>query len=187
MRRPVIYVHGYGSNGQTQTAVNMRPILAQFLNFDLVSPTYNGSDPLKALAELEACVEQLRDQSPIIMGTSLGGFFANVLARKLDLPAVLVNPVRHPSKSLHKYGEGPEVLAGYQHLEAYEESLPHHPFRFVVLGAKDDVVDPHTNGALLTDNAQIVWLDMGHRLEPDFYSAVTGLLQDFTKQPGQSS
>lgn len=173
--RPVIYVHGYGSTGETDTAKNLRRIVEG--EFEVISPTYNCSDPLGARAALEDLLLSLKDRSPIIVGTSLGGFFANVLARRGNIPAVLVNPALKPSASLHKYGESAEVLAGYLEVEEDEQAQTALPARFVVLGERDDVVDPHKNGALLTGNVQPVWVDMGHRIEPAFYETIAGLVR----------
>jgi predicted esterase len=37
MSQPVIYVHGYGSSGNTDTAINLRRILGE--GFEVISPT----------------------------------------------------------------------------------------------------------------------------------------------------
>jgi predicted esterase YcpF (UPF0227 family) len=173
--RPVIYFHGYGSTGNTDTAKNLRAILAG--EFDVISPTYDCSDPLAARDQLQALVAGFGPDKPILVGTSLGGFFANLMSRLCDLPAVVVNPSLRPSGSLHKYGEDATALAGYQALEAQEHAQPARPPRIVVLGTRDDVVDPHANGAQLTGNTDTVWLNMGHRIAPEFYGVIAELVR----------
>jgi predicted esterase YcpF (UPF0227 family) len=173
--RPVIYVHGYGSTGNTETAKNLR---ATFVgDFDVISPTYDCSNPRAARDQLTSLVESLKQDKPIIVGTSLGGFFANLVARLCDIPVIAVNPSTQPSGSLHKYGENAEALAGYQELEEQERSQETLPRRIVILGSRDDVVNPHTNGARLTGNTETVWLDMGHRIEPVFYGTIANFVR----------
>lgn len=173
----VVYIHGYGSSGNTDTAINLRRILGP--NFKLVSPTYDGSQPLGAASILEKTIGDLT--SPILVGTSLGGFFTNYLALVSNLPAVIVNPSLRPSASLHKYGELPKVLAGYKHLEALAESALFRPSRVVVVGMLDDVVDPRTNGLLLREGVSTVMLNMGHRIDPAFYGTIAGLVQELAE------
>jgi predicted esterase YcpF (UPF0227 family) len=173
--RPVIYIHGYGSSGQTDTAVNLRSILAN--EFELIAPTYDGSRPDMAMAILETTFQLLQSRSPIIVGTSLGGFFANALSRRFNAPSIIVNPSTKPSTSLHKYGEDAKSLASYERFEAQIDAQPHRPSRVVVLGSRDNVVDPRTNGLLLKDNTETVWLDMGHRIEPAFYGTIAALVR----------
>lgn len=178
--RPVIYIHGYGSSGLTETATNLRRVLAN--EFEVISPTYDGSKPDHSMAVLEVCFQLLRARSPILVGTSLGGFFANALSRKFDVPAVIVNPSIQPSGSLHKYGEDAKVLAAYQSLEAQERARLNEPRRVVVLGSRDEVVDPRTNGMLLKGNTETVWVDMGHRIEPAFYGTIADLVRGLASQ-----
>ena len=173
--RPVIYVHGYGSTGNTETAKNLRAVLAG--EFEVMSPTYNCSDPLAARNQLVALVDSVKEHRPIIVGTSLGGFFANLVSRLCAIPVVAVNPAMQPSASLHKYGENDIALAGYKALEDEEQAQAVQPQRVVVLGSRDDVVNPHDNGAQLTANTETVWLDMGHRIEPAFYGTIAELIR----------
>lgn len=178
MSQPVIYVHGYGSSGNTETAVNLRRILGE--GFDVISPTYDGSKPLEAASMFEALLAGL--DAPIVVGTSLGGFFSNYLALTANVPAVIVNPTLQPSVSLHNYGENARVLAGYKHLEALTAQTRHRPTRIVVVGIRDDVVDPRTNGLLLKEEATTVMLDMGHRIEPAFYQTIAELVRKLAPQ-----
>lgn len=178
--RPVIYIHGYGSSGLSETAQNLKRILVK--EFQVAAPTYDASHPDMAMAILESTFQLLEARSPIVVGTSLGGFFANALSRRFNVPAIIVNPSTKPSASLHKYGESEKVLAAYQRFEAQVEAGPHRPPRVVVLGSRDDVVDPRTNGLLLKENTETVWLDMGHRIEPAFYETIAALIRGAASQ-----
>lgn len=173
MTRPIIYVHGYGSSGNTDTAVNLRRILGN--DHTVISPSYDGSKPVEAARLLEDLVAQHAAEKPVVVGTSLGGFFANFLALTAGVDAVIVNPTLTPSSSLVKYGESLEVLTAYKELQARAAAAPHKPQRVVVVGMRDDVVDPHTNGLQLKDVSSTVMLEMGHRIEPAFYGTIADL------------
>jgi predicted esterase YcpF (UPF0227 family) len=181
MTQLVLYLHGYGSTGDTDTAVNLRRALAD--DFTVLSPSYDGSDPVAAALQLEALMVTHASAAPVLIGTSLGGFFANYLARVCNVRAVLINPALAPSSSLHKHGENAATLAGYQQLEAAEKVQVHRPARVVVIGLRDDVVDPRTNGLLLKDDVQTVMLDMGHRVEPAYVETIAGLARQLAAMP----
>lgn len=175
MKRPVFYIHGYGSSGNSETVVNLRRMLDD--EFELIAPTYSGSAPLEAAKELETLYAKHAGANPIIVGTSLGGFFANYLSRVTNAPSVIVNPSIRPSASLNKYGEPAEVLAGYAELEAFEAQQTNKSNRIIVLGLLDDVVDPATNGLKLAGETTVVMLRMGHRIEPAFYGTIASLVR----------
>ena len=178
MVQKVIYFHGYGSNGNTDTAKNLRSALGA--DFDVVSPSYNGSLPAEAARALQ-CV-CLRDTAahPILVGTSLGGFFANYFSRTLGLPAVIINPSLTPSVSLKKYGEHPDVSNAYAALEAAERRCTTRPARIVILGMQDEVLDHAKNGLLLKDVAQIVQIPMGHRVDAAQIGVVADAVRSLT-------
>jgi len=107
-------------------------------------------DPEKALALLEASV-QACGTAPGLIGSSLGGFYANVLAARHGLRAVLVNPAVHPHVLLGQYlgqlsnyhtGEAAELR--HEHIAVLErlEVRPPYPERlWVLLESGDDTLD----------------------------------------------
>ena len=178
MSKKVLYLHGYGSTGETDTAKNLRIFLSP--EFELISPTYDCSNPRLAASQLTSVMESLDSSNIVVVGTSLGGFFANYLSRQRSIPAVLVNPSLHPSKSLAKYGESEEALAGYAELEAAAGYRTATCRRIVVLGMEDTVLDHKENGLQLTD-AAVVALKMGHRISPEYYTTIAGLIRELAQ------
>ena len=170
MQNIAIYLHGYGSNGNTDTAKGLRALLAETCK--VISPTYDWSKPQAAAAGLADLYRAHGADRPVLVGTSLGGFYANYLSRMLEAPAVIVNPALYPSTSLAKYGESAETLAGYAELERQEAALRSKPNRIVVLGSHDELLDHTKNGLLLQDDAAVEWLNMGHRIDPTCYEAI---------------
>lgn len=107
-------------------------------------------DPEAALALLEQCLQQFA-QPPGLVGSSLGGFYANVLAARHGLPAVLINPAVHPHRLLRDYvgvqenyhtGVAAEVKP--EHFDFLErvEIAPRFPERIrVLLETGDETLD----------------------------------------------
>ena len=164
MVQKVLYIHGYGSNGNTETAKNLRAALGP--DFDVVSPSYDGSSPGTAAFMLQATCLKSFPNKPIVVGTSLGGFFANYLSRALHLSGVIINPSLHPSTSLQKYGESADTLDTYAALEAAEQRFISSPSRIVILGTQDDILDHAKNGLMLEHEAEVILVPMGHRVDP---------------------
>lgn len=185
MNNQVIYIHGYGSNGNSETASGLRKHLDG--QFEVKSPSYSWTKPLEALSGLEALFKLSAPNRPVIVGSSLGGFYANVLARSLNTPAILINPSLYPSKSLGKYGEGETTLREYAELEKKEASMAAKPERVVVLGMNDEVLDHRQNGLLLKDSVRTVLLNMGHRVQPEYYPMIARLVETIARKDMYSS
>ena len=94
-----------------------------------------------------------------IIGSSFGGFLGFWLAEKHGLPCLLFNP----------------ALAISAEME-HEEISNNCPARMVVLGEKDDVVDPQVTAGLLREHQgdrcseRVVWCnELGHRIDTDTF------------------
>lgn len=60
------------------------------------------NDPLAAIEGLEAWVEQ-RDAPVVLVGSSLGGYYATWLAEKYQCKALLINPAVLPCQRFEQY------------------------------------------------------------------------------------
>ncbi|MGQ4275570.1 YqiA/YcfP family alpha/beta fold hydrolase [Pseudidiomarina sp. E22-M8] len=100
----IVFIHGFGSNGFGNKAQAMREYCERH-NLAFLAPSLSHI-PTLALQTLEELIEQLSplayDHQLCLMGSSLGGFYAQVLAHKYQLPVVLVNPSMHAGKSLRR-------------------------------------------------------------------------------------
>ncbi len=88
-----------------------------------------------------------------VMGSSLGGFYAHVLARQIGCPVVLLNPAVHPSRDLASHiGEHPAWHDPSQRIHfdaAYIDELwalehtpqTHNPPCLAVIAKGDEVLD----------------------------------------------
>jgi predicted esterase YcpF (UPF0227 family) len=104
--RRLIYLHGFRSSPQSAKARMMaRWMAAQRPDVQWVCPQLPAS-PRAAVALAEASLEP----GTALIGSSLGGFYATVLAERHGLPAVLLNPAIDPARDL---ADHVGTLAGY--------------------------------------------------------------------------
>ncbi|WP_237057189.1 YqiA/YcfP family alpha/beta fold hydrolase [Microbulbifer sediminum] len=99
----LLYLHGFLSSPQSykcrlleEWLVRERPHIS--FRAPLVSP-----HPAVASAELEAIVDECKDATIGLVGSSMGGFYASLLAERHGLRAVVVNPAVHPARFMPAY------------------------------------------------------------------------------------
>lgn len=105
MTAPVIvFIHGFGSNGFGSKAQATRDYCRRHkIPFFAPSLSHIPALALQTLQELIEQLPMLTDKHRIcLMGSSLGGFYAQILALQYDLPVVLINPSMHAAKSLQR-------------------------------------------------------------------------------------
>ena len=79
------------------------------------------------------------DKDIILMGSSMGGFYANFLANKLRVPCALFNPVINPQqvfKKLNCAELSDEIIKSYT--VQTDSVVP----RLVVVGLNDNILEP---------------------------------------------
>ena len=97
-----IYLHGFNSGGASSKAAQLRNMLAPV---PLLAPTYAAHKAADAVNFLRGYIAgALRDQAPgsplVLIGSSLGGHYAQYLAREFGAGIVLINPSIHPDQTL---------------------------------------------------------------------------------------
>ena len=108
---------------------------------------------------------------PIIVASSLGGWFAERLQRHVPCDLILWNPSLHPD--LTKYG----MTVKYDAIEAVDRSTP----RTVFLGELDDVVNmdyAYYAYSIYKNKARINILKEGHRMSEAGLIAVSNAIED---------
>lgn len=146
----LIYIHGFNSSPASLKARELVAACARLgLAAQLRVPALHH-DPRRAIAQLEA--EIARAVRPVLVGSSLGGYYATFLAERHGLRALLINPAvrvqRHfaaylgPQQNFHS-GERWELTAAHvAALAALEVPPPQDPTRFVVwLQSGDETLD----------------------------------------------
>lgn len=157
----ILYIHGFLSSPQSSKALQMQAFARQHAGLRLQIPALPVS-PAAALDILEELVGRSATP-PGLIGSSLGGFYANILAARHSLRAVLLNPAVHPHRLLAAYaGEQRNYHTGvaaevrpehFRLLESLEIRPPHPEQLLVLLETGDETLD--------------------YRLAEDFYAACT--------------
>ena len=112
-----IYLHGFLSSPQSAKAQQLvQFIQSQNLPIDYRVPELL-EEPHLALAEAEKAIQQARAENNVVglIGSSMGGFYATVLAERYAVRAVLINPSVLPHLRFHDYihGAGGEMMNPY--------------------------------------------------------------------------
>ncbi len=80
----ILYLHGFNSGSASPKAALMRAA-CEHLSLPCVTPQLPHR-PDRALAVAEACLDEL-GMAPMVVGSSMGGFLATLVAERHDLPA----------------------------------------------------------------------------------------------------
>ncbi|WP_341893313.1 YqiA/YcfP family alpha/beta fold hydrolase [Variovorax sp. YR752] len=106
MRKPVthlLYLHGFRSSPQSAKARRMAEwVRTQRSDLHWWCPQLPPS-PREAMAMVFDQIAAWPADRMAVIGSSLGGFYASVVAERFGCPAVLLNPAVHPARDLQKY------------------------------------------------------------------------------------
>lgn len=97
----ILYLHGLNSSPLSRKASQLTAALARLgLSASLRVPAMHHH-PRQAIAELERQISELG--RPLLVGSSLGGYYATYLAERHDLKALLINPAVTPHSRFDGY------------------------------------------------------------------------------------
>lgn len=89
----IIYIHGFGSSGKGKKAQLFKE---HYKNEEFYAPSLPYIPEL-AICNLEEMIENnIQRDKIVLIGSSLGGFYAMYLSQKYKLKAVLINPAADP-------------------------------------------------------------------------------------------
>lgn len=192
----ILYLHGFRSAPTSFKAQLMaQAVSIAVSNPDLshhwACPALPASPALAlALALVEAQKLAAQSQRPInaltIIGSSLGGFYATVLAERLGCKAVLLNPAVHAPRDLatqvgtHQQYHSDEP---FHFLPAYVDELQNmapgqitEPHRYLLIAATgDEVLDWREMRDFFAGSAQIIVQGSDHGLS-DFATHIPAVL-----------
>ncbi len=118
----VVYLHGFASSSQSEKALLTADYFARELpQHQLLVPDLPYT-PSEAMAYLQALLQGRRPDA--LIGSSLGGFLATVLAEQYQCHAALINPAVRPHLLLAKHLGRYFHPVRQQHYDVTDEHLP---------------------------------------------------------------
>lgn len=183
----LLYLHGFRSSPQSVKSRRMLGWLAEHRPDVTTWCPQLPPSPAEALAMVEAGITDWPRDRMVVVGSSLGGFYATCVAERHGCPAVLLNPAVDPARDLAKYiGEqtafhDPAERFFFRaefidQLRALTVAAISRPQRYLALIAKgDEVLDWREMSARYPGAQQIV-LEGGDHAISDFDDHLPSLL-----------
>ena len=164
----LIYLHGFRSDNKSSKVDELKQM---FPDWKVKSPKYQPHNPKaaeKSLTEFFNSAEM--NDEIIVIGTSLGGFWARWCAAQFGCKALLINPSIEPWKippgQYSNYKDGSTFEVTEEMLSSFKD-FENNDGQFVVVLAKDDELLPaaHTKKYFLSKGInQIIEFETGgHR------------------------
>lgn len=144
MPAPLVYIHGFRSSPLSEKSRAFKRIFT-----DITLATYDTLHPEVGSRQLDTIVGKLK--SPVLVGSSLGGFWAFQLAKKYALSCLLLNPCMTPEATLrpdvglvtNMYTGEQGVMTEADLLKYDDYRVPGEPAACVVLHEKGDALIPY--------------------------------------------
>jgi predicted esterase YcpF (UPF0227 family) len=101
--KTIVYLHGFISSPQSRKATMLGDYVRNCVEgIGYVVPALDHR-PRRAIAQIEAACRDLAAADITFVGSSLGGFYATVMAERSGSRAALLNPAVHPASHFHRY------------------------------------------------------------------------------------
>ena len=92
----LVYLPGFNSSPLSEKSHQLRQEFGE-----LHCAEYDSWHPDRAAQQLQSLLRPMLADAPLLIGSSLGGFWAYHLAAQHGLRCVLINPCMQPERSLH--------------------------------------------------------------------------------------
>ncbi|MBQ1433074.1 MAG: hypothetical protein IIZ09_08270 [Ruminococcus sp.] len=152
----VLNIHGY--HGTPQNAAYGALVSNGF--DDVITPEidYDAKTPETVLDEL--CNIVTENKIGLLVGTSLGGFFAAVLSARTQLPVILINPCLMPFLHLPELGYNDEITP-FIPMFGTLDKLDINKVSCIV-GDDDEIISTHAFTEKLLNNPRFRRIPGGH-------------------------
>lgn len=144
----ILNIHGYGGSPHNAAYAALQANNC----VDIIAPAidYDAESPENILGKLQYVIADKRIE--LIVGTSLGGFYAAILSAERNLPVMLVNPCLLPFLHLPRLGFNGDIkpfVSMFGTLAKLDSSNVS-----CIVGGQDDVIDTHDCTERLLHNAR---------------------------------
>lgn len=196
----ILYLHGFISSPASRKAVMLGDYLrGQAPEIEYLVPALHHR-PARAISQVE---EQCRARDPaalLLVGSSLGGFYATVAAERIGCRAAVLNPAVHPHRHFGRYlgpqanlytGERFELTPGHvAELEALDPPAITRPGRYwLIVETADEVLDYRDAVSYYAGAFQSVVQGGDHSLAsfPEFVPDIVAWARESSPAPGKAS
>lgn len=159
MKKTIVYIHGYGSSSNTLKVHSLRD-----LGYNVVAPDV----PLlydDALDTLKNVFYSLPKDDILIVGSSLGGYWASIMSDLFIIPAVLINPSCDPGKTLKSYHNSQLTQTELDKFHPLKKSTK--APKIVLLADDDKVLNPKVAFDHFNDIAHVKTFNKGGHMFMD--------------------
>lgn len=165
MTSALVYIHGFRSSPLSEKSRAFKSIFP-----DITLASYDTLHADIGFQQLDSLVQAVPTAQPILIGSSLGGFWAYQLAKKYALSCVLLNPCMTPEDTLrpdiglvtNMYTGEQGVMQEADLLKYDHYRLPGEPAECVVLHEKGDELIPYQQSiANFEGKAKLILIEGG--------------------------
>lgn len=172
----ILYIHGFNSSPASEKAQQFQSFCQQQGNVNVAIPELSH-DPEQALCQLQVLIENAAGKIHLLVGSSLGGYYATWLSEKYNCRAALVNPAVSPVKNLGEefLGTQKNYYSGIEYeftreyalfLDTLDINPVTSPENFLLLvQTGDEVLDYHLAVDRYQGSIQILQEGGSHRFE----------------------
>ena len=101
-----VYLHGFFSSGNSEKGQWLKSQVEQKTSCfsEIYTPTYPIGSPQASVEAIDKCIQQAHASSSnvILLGSSMGGYYAQYFAQKYRLPYIMINPALNPTPIFNK-------------------------------------------------------------------------------------
>ncbi|RAS20188.1 hypothetical protein DFO50_101582 [Microvirgula sp. AG722] len=177
MNTHILYLHGFLSSPASEKAMMLAGHMADRGLGHLFHAPLLPSEPLAAMLAIEAEIIDFEFEPFIMVGSSLGGYLAQIMAEKWNARAVLVNPAAYPYRHADEYvgihthhHTGEQVVVRREYFDILRQAEPARvtPSRYWLLTCTGDEVLDYRDGVERFAGCRQTLLDGGDHSFPQF-------------------
>ena len=171
----IVYAHGFKSSSHSRKATQLRDyFLAHNTGIDFYAPNLSFEPDIAITQLMRSCANIAADDLTLV-GSSLGGFYAQVIAEKRACRAVFLNPSIRPFDTLAQYlGPQKNLYTGevfeftVKHVKILRDlfvaQITHRERYLLIVETGDEVLDYRAAVTCYAGAAQIVIKGGDHEL-----------------------
>lgn len=163
----IFYIHGFNSKSSGNQKIDD---FTTFLEREVKPLDYDSSASfLSNFNKLKEDVKNYKEK--IFIGTSLGAFYASLLAKEYSGTAIMINPAIEPNKQLLKHVGYIENFTTKEKTFFSEETALSYPEiqysekTFIILNAGDEVINSFETIEKIQGKNYILFPNGSHRIE----------------------